>query len=220
MSHRRRGFTLFELIIALGMMSAVSLSLYLSMSTAFKARKSVLAAVKPIRQATIAADLICHDFESLVPVGTTLAPEFIGDRTGVGASNVEFYALGRDAVDEPGPLSEGIRRIELVVDATARPPVLVRRVTRNLLALSESQPEDEIICEGVRTFTLAYYDGTAWQETWDPTLSSSPLPLAIQMVLELEPPADAGDGAMPTRIVRYIPVAVAKPATSASGGTP
>ena len=83
--------------------------------------------------------------------------------------------------------------------------VLLRRVTRNLLATRVEDPEAEVLCRGVRSFDLMYYDGTDWQEDWDSAAHDNTLPLAVLITLELLPedgdPADTeNDGYVVSRV--------------------
>ena len=65
---------------------------------------------------------------------------------------------------------------------------LVRRVTYDLLAAVLPDPTDEIVCRDVASFSLSYYDGMTWQNTWDSTTTggqSGYLPVAVQATIEL-----------------------------------
>ena len=49
------------------------------------------------------------------------------------ADQVEFFTVGQDEPVSPiDPMSEGIRKIQLLVRSDVNPPVLVRRVIKNL----------------------------------------------------------------------------------------
>ena len=65
--------------------------------------------------------------------------------------------------------------------------VLLRLVTRNLLATRVEDPEPEVLCRGVRSFDLMYHDGTDWQEDWDSAEHDNTLPRAVLITLELLP---------------------------------
>jgi type II secretion system protein J len=213
---RRRGFTLMELSLAMGMMAMLALTLYMAMTIALRARDSAAANVAPVRAATVAADLIRQDLESVLPPSGTLAGPFEGYSNG-GLPNgrsdgVEFYCVGRDIARGDSPLAEGIRRVDLLVRSDVNPPVLVRDVNRNLLAQADMPAEEEILCRNVRQFALRYFDGTTWQDTWDSTTMGNVLPLAVEMTLDIDvPPQKAGGQPTPYRIVRVIPLACAKP---------
>ena len=100
-SRRTGGFTLLELILALGLMSMVLASMYASMNVAFRARRAADRNVMPIRSAAIAADLVCQDLESVPPPTGILAGPFIGTYADGAQPNTEldvldFYTVGED----------------------------------------------------------------------------------------------------------------------------
>jgi prepilin-type N-terminal cleavage/methylation domain-containing protein len=211
---RGRGFSLLELILAMTMAAMLALSLYTAMSVTIRARRSAALAVEPTRAAVIAADLLRRDLESVLPPTGVLAGPFIGvhlaGTSGGDSDTAQFCTIGADPrpIDAISPpLSEGIRRVELLVIEDASPPLLVRRVTRNLLASTEPQVEDEIICRGVRSFSLRYFDGLSWQENWDSTTLGDVLPMAVSITLELDDPALQ----TPRRITRVVPLSCAQP---------
>jgi hypothetical protein len=205
------------------MMAMLALTLYMAMTIALRARDSAAANVAPVRAATVAADLIRQDLESVLPPTGTLAGAFEGYSNG-GLPNgrsdaIEFYCVGRDIARGDTPLAEGIRRVDLLVRTDVNPPVLVRDVARNLLAQTDVPPDEEILCRNVRSFGLRYFDGTNWQDTWDSTTMGDVLPLAVEMTLELDvPPQKAGGQPTPYRVIRTIPLACAKPSDTTSTG--
>ena len=212
----RRGFSMIELLLALAMMAMLTLSLYASMRVGMRARKSATAAVSSVRAATIAMDMICRDLESVPPPTGVLAGPFEGLRqsgSGGEADDVQFCCLGADGDQPRLPTREGVRQVELLLRTDVNPPMLVRRVTRNLLASTQVQPEDEILCRNVRSFAVQYFDGTYWQTDWDSTSVGDVLPMAVQIQIELDPGSDAEDRT-PNRITRIIPLACAKPQDS------
>ena len=202
---RQTGFTMLELLVAMAMMGALAVSLYGTLRVAFRARDSATSAIAPVRAAQIAVDLIRTDLESALPPTGTLAERFYGS-FGVetpNASTILFPCAALDPVlptNAPGNVQAvntyspftagGIRRVELYVtqlpDGTMG---LVRRTVHNLpLAVTEPLPQEEIICRGVRTFLLRYFDGLVWQDFWDSTQQLNALPFAVEMMLELERP--------------------------------
>ena len=220
----RPAFTLLELLLALAMTAMLSLSLYMAMSSAMRARDTATASVNRMRAAVLAADLIGKDLESVLPPTGILAGPFIGQNqggAGAEADDLEFACLGADPGLADQPLGEGIRRVELTVRTDVNPPALVRRVTRNLLAQTQPQPEEEILCRNVRSFAVRYYDGATWQDTWDSTTLGDILPFAVEITLEVVNPADRpGQQTSTYKVVRTTPLACAKSAdTSTTGGT-
>ncbi|HYO09331.1 MAG TPA: GspJ family type II secretion system protein [Tepidisphaeraceae bacterium] len=223
---RRRdgGFTLLELILAMGMIAMLSLSLYTAMRIAIQARRTAHAAVEPTRSAAIASDILRLDIENAQPPTGLLKGPFMATHqsgpNGGDADTVQFYTLGRDeqAADDD-PLAEGIRRVELAIRTDVNPPALVRRVTRDLISTTEQQPEEEVLVRDVRSFSLRYFDGTTWQEEWDSTALGDVLPLAVMVTLELNDPlAQDASAVSPRRAQRIITLSCGKLSDSATIG--
>jgi prepilin-type N-terminal cleavage/methylation domain-containing protein len=220
---RRAGFTLIELILSLVMVAMLAGALYMTITVAARARESTAATVAPIRTALLAADLVRQDFEGVLPPTGTLAYEFVGTSAN-GADSLDFYCMGNDAgwnladvpptgqelQDGPQPWSDGLRHVVLTVRTDVNPPVLVRQVTRNLLPTAPVDPDEEVLCRNVRSFTLRYFDGTTWQEEWDSVEQGDVLPLAVQMTLEvmIDSPR-VGEAPRAYKVVRTFPLACA-----------
>jgi prepilin-type N-terminal cleavage/methylation domain-containing protein len=214
----RNAFTLLELILAMSLVAIVSISLYASMYVAFRAKRSAEAAVRPVRGGTVAADLVCRDLESVPPPTGILAGPFVGThqsgaQAGTEHDMIDFYSVGEDFA--PGqqtlPLQEGIRHVQLAVRTDVDPPVLVRRVTRNLLSTTGDIAEEEILCRGVRSFAVRYFDGNAWYADWDSTTTENVLPVAVQIELQIQAdPSMTSSQAQEepfSRVTRTIPLA-------------
>ena len=235
---RRSAFTLLELILALGMVAMLALTLYLGLTVTVRARERALSSVAPVRTALVAADLIRQDLESVLPCKQLLAGPFIGTSQS-GADVVDFFCLGSDvswhatpdALKQQGsgiapasvdvPWSEGPRHVVLYLNTDTQPPSLVRSVTRNLLAPTVPPPDEEILCRNVRSFTVRYFDGTDWQDSWDSTTVGDILPQAVELTFEAVID-DAKPGQQPVvyKVTRAFPLACAVPAdSSTTGGT-
>ena len=228
--NRPQAFTLIELSLSMAMVAMLALSMYTALSVAQLARRNGTANVEQMRAITLAAEVLRHDFESVPPPTGTFAGPFVGIRqTGVGgdADQLEFFTIGQDepvAIDNP--MSEGIRKIQLLVRSEVNPPVLVRRVIKNLRPTVEPLAEEEVICRNVRSFGVRYFDGLAWQESWDSTTLGDVLPTAIAVTLEVNDPTAAASGATPEaavrKMTRVFPLSCGKPVDplSAMGGVP
>lgn len=206
---QRSGFTLLELILASAIMASLALTLYSAMRVGFRARDRVLAAVGPARSGEIAMNLIRRDLESALPPTGLIAGPFLG-QGGTDVSNsssVMFYAVGREpqpvtsltgassATPPQDPTAAGsVVRVELALRSPSTGsgglPLLVRRVTTNLLAATEPEPVEEILCRDVTTFTVRYFDGTQWHDDWDSTQFGDTIPMAVEVTLELLRPND------------------------------
>ncbi|HEX4053969.1 MAG TPA: type II secretion system protein GspJ [Tepidisphaeraceae bacterium] len=202
-SNRRSGFTLLELVIALAMVTIIVATLASSLSLAYHATQRTEAAIAPSRQAAIALDYMSDDLQSALPRGTELAGNFEGtqaqDDRGHEADDLIFYSTAESPqhVDANGEIKE----IEITVEhpLNSSDYVLVRRVTRNLLTDVQPAPDEEIICRGVSSFTLQYFNGSSWNPTWDSTQEDNTIPAAVQVTLELQEPAAGGK----MRTIRY-----------------
>lgn len=246
--HRLRGgFTLLELILAMSMVAMLTVTLYSAMSTAYKAKTAGERAIKPLRAVSIAADMIGRDLESIMmpdPQSVTIlnslstvvpnitSGPFYGTKQSSGngsADWIEFYAVGGDGTGSDLPLSEGIRKVSIGLNTDGEVPNLVRRIVRNPMIssqLSESEPEEEVICPNVRSFTVTYFDGTTWVDEWDSTMLYSsdattsatgtgipaiPMIIKIEMVLNVDNWQQPGQEPNTYMVTRMIPIPIAKP---------
>ena len=188
-SGNARGFTLLEMLVALGLMSVLAAALYTSLHIGFRAQRSASAAVEPVRTAGLALELIRKDLATALPprgilAGTFYAEDRTDESTGHDADTLVWYASA-------GELAEGrcdIVKLELAVAtlADAGERALVRRVTTNLLAPKEPEPTEEVLCRRVTALNLRYFDGLAWLDVWDSTTADDSLPMAVEVTLEIE----------------------------------
>ncbi len=223
------GFTLLELILAMLMAAMLSLALYGAMRSAIQARRTAQRTTQSIRAGSIAMEIICHDLENAFPppavdpnatnVPLTMAGPFQGShQSGGGGDNDDlvFSTLSRDEMaTDNGPLSEGICTVEFYIKSDPSGPILVRRITRNVLAPTQTPGTDELLARNVRSFTVQYFDGTSWQPSWDSTQVGDVLPPAVSVSIVIEDPAAQPDqnGNRPQqRLTRVVPIACAKPA--------
>ena len=211
----RAAFTLLELLVALAMAGIIAGSLYASLRSGFRARAQAEAQVEPIRTAELATGLLRADFESARPATGTLSGPFVGQdltgEQGLAADSVAFYTLGNPTdpllaaagatgtsgnytgMSDPTmlPPAGEARQVEIGIVSYPGPngnsePCLVRRVNTNLLAQVTAEPTEEVLCRGVRALNIRYYDGLAWQDSWDSTLLDDAIPVAVEVTLELD----------------------------------
>ncbi len=208
--HARRGFTLLELVVAMGMVAVLAFSLYASMRIAFRARDSAESSLEPVRTAELAFEFLRQDLNNAIPPGGVLAGSFIGadSQSDEGRSGDALQFFTTAAAPEHPSANGEIKNEQL---ALATPDgysdrCLVRRVVRNLLSQFQVSPDEEVICRGVSALNLRYYNGTTWADSWDSSQQSDALPNAIEITLELDRPAGS---AQPRtyRFVRVFPIA-------------
>jgi prepilin-type N-terminal cleavage/methylation domain-containing protein len=215
-----RGFTLLEMLAALAMTALLAGSLYASLAIAFKARASALGSLQAVRQGQWAVDLVAADLQSAAGPNGILAGTFEGqskDVLGSAGDGLTFYATAEDV--EPNVGIGDIKKIEYAceTDPNSGQPMLVRRLTTNLLATVTPQPQEEVICRNLRNFTLRYFDGSSWQDTWDSTSESDLLPVAVQITVELE--GVSGGSSSQFSKVLLIPCGEAVSTATTSGGS-
>ena len=174
-----RGFTLLELLVAIALMALISGSLYGSLYVGFKAHRSASSVVEPARTAALTLGMLREDFDAALPPTGILAGAFFGT-----AGTLEFFSCAN--VPKEGETACDIRQVDLAVETPAgeSQPVLMRRLTTNLLANSEPAVREQVLCRRVISFSLRYYDGTVWQDSWDSVALGDILPLAVEATLE------------------------------------
>ena len=188
----RRGFSLLELMLALTLMGALIGSLTASLSIAYKSRARVDNALGVLIRMQTAMDDIQMELESALPPGEVFAGNMfcdIDDESPVtNTPYLQWYT--NYPVELPvGTLVRGhIRKVELAL--TTREgythPILVKRTTTNLLSTQVLEPTEQVLCRDVQSMTMSFYDGSDWYDTWDGSTTEEPLPLLIEITIQLQ----------------------------------
>lgn len=184
-----RAFTLLELLVATAMTAVLAGSLYATLHVAFKARRAAIAAVEQMRRAELAVELIWADVEAAVVPRGILAGGFLGEdeteAAGRPSDALMLHCTADGAAETEG--TGDIRMVELACEPAedGEGMILLRRLTLNLLTTTVEEPVEEVLCRGVRSFDLKYFDGTDWQDNWDSAAWDNVLPLAVEVTLEL-----------------------------------
>jgi prepilin-type N-terminal cleavage/methylation domain-containing protein len=184
-------FTLLELLVAMVLMVVVASCLYTALHTGFRARRSAQAAVEPTALAINAIELLKQDICGVLPPGGVLAGAFTGIDSagikGVDADSLEFYTTHTYTGQEQ--LTGGLGRIELLLEEDAESDdgtyLLLRRVTTNLLTPKAVAPEEHVLCRGVASLNLRYFDGSGWLDGWDSAADANSLPLAVEIDIQI-----------------------------------
>jgi prepilin-type N-terminal cleavage/methylation domain-containing protein len=187
----RRAFTLLELLVAMTLMVTAAACLYTALYTGFRAQRSAQLAVEPTAMAINAIELLKQDIGGVLPPTTALAGAFVGTDSagikGVEADSLSFFTTHiYPTDDEP---TGGLGQIELLLeeDADSRDGTycLLRRTTTNLLPLKTADAQEQVLCRGVASLNLRYYDGNDWIDQWDSTADANSLPRAVEIDIEL-----------------------------------
>ena len=208
---KRPGFTLLEMMLAITLLALITASLYSALYIGFKAQRSANSALEPARTATLALELLQQDFDGALPPNpnivsqVVLAGAFAG-ACGVGSGQSDtltFYSCAN--VPQENETGGDIRAVQLSVESVPGDPqpVLLRRVTANLLASTDPVVRQEVLCRRVKSFNLRYFDGSLWNESWDSTGLGNILPVAVEVTLEFAlKPQTAGNPEQTYKITR------------------
>lgn len=226
MRDHREGFTLLEMLTATAMTAVLAGSLYASLYVAFKAKESAMRSVESPRACQVAFEMLRRDIASaVVPRGLLAGPMVGTNALDLADGEGDTLSLHTVATDVETSFGEGdIRLVEYFCQPgeDAGGSTLVRAVTTNLLSTREVEPVQEVVCRGVRAFSLRYFDGTAWQDSWDSTTRDNVLPTAVEVTLELKEPPAESQGQTGYRMTRVLLVPCGQPileeATATAGG--
>ena len=145
------------------------------------------------------AEMLKRDLRGIVAPAGVLTGRFqSGTASAVPGSMVPqgattFYTT-TGAIDDTSPWAEVQKVIYYLKKADSQNTVgkdLVHVVSRNLLPTSQEQLVEQWLMGGVERLQMAFYDGTAWRDTWDSTTpdpltgQTNNLPRAIKVELEL-----------------------------------
>jgi len=186
------GFTLLEVLVAMALMVVIATSLYSSMYVAIRSKDSIEKAVVPYRYLNPAFDFLQKDLACALAPGEVLAGDFQGvdsSSAGLGGADMLMFFTS-NYIPGQEEVACDIAKTEYFVEQTDgwQDPVLVRRRTTNLLSPRTPEGKSEVICRGVRSFNLQYYDGYEWQDDWDSTTQNNMLPAAVLIRMTLKKP--------------------------------
>ena len=185
-----RAFTLLEMLVAMAMMSIIAGSLYASLSIGFKAKESSENSIEVKRSGRIVMDLLKREIVSALPPRGILAGKFLGtdshDESGNDSDSLSFFSAAYSpAEDEVACDIIGVE-IALSTREDTDEIVLVRGVTTNLLSPKSIEPYEDILCSGIESLNLRYYDGYDWLDEWDSGSHDDSLPEAVEISIRFK----------------------------------
>ncbi len=203
-----RGFTLIELVLALGIAAIVLTAINSVFFAALHLRDATVKVAQETMPVERALDIIKKDVAGIMPAGTL--PGVMGtDATMIGVTQplvVEFYtSTGIIHDDYP---SDDVQKVDYwLQDSTNRNSGavgkdLMRGVTSNLLPSSPLAPTAQKILSGVQSFYYSYFDGTNWNNSWSIQLSNTPV--AMKAFLTFAAPKNGSPISPPVQF--YVPV--------------
>lgn len=190
MKSDKRAFTLLELLVAMTMMSIIATSLYASLSIGFKAKENSENSIDATRSAQVVMDLLKQEIVSALPPRGLLAGKFEGTdghgESGNDADSLVFYSAAYNPGEDEVACDIVKVEITILTKAETNESVLVRGLTKNLLSPKSLEPYEDILCSGIESMNIRYYDGYDWLDEWDSGNHEDSLPMAVEVSIRLE----------------------------------
>ena len=185
---KQRGFTLIEMVLAVGVMAIVIVAINAVFFSAVRLRTRTadqLDAAAPVEQAVT---MLRRDLQSAMAPGGILAGDFKAG--GVNEPNLNqpaaleiFTTTG--ALHDNEPWADIQKVTYELLPAAGGGKELFRSVTRNLLNTVSPTVDDQWLLSDVQDFQVSCYDGTQWLDTWDTTAGNTNLPVAVRIRIQL-----------------------------------
>jgi type II secretion system protein J len=193
------GFTLIEMILAIGIAAIVLIAIGSVFFTSLRLRDDTADMVDAASPVDSAVTFMKRDLECAVtPTNGTSKVLSGGFRAGnnltsTGVSDpvaVEMFTAS-GALSDSAPWGD-IQRVTYELKpssgSAAGGQELYRSVTRNLLAAATPDVTEQLMLNGVASLKFSCYDGTQWNDTWDttsPTAINTNLPLAVRVDIQM-----------------------------------
>ena len=204
---RARGFTLVELLVAIVILSLISVLIYNAFASMKRSREGIERVDDRYREGRLAMARMTRELESAfisfhAPINTSLLVErtaFIGT-TGTPADRIDFNSFSNRRLDRNSHVSD---QCELSYFGSSNPDQpgvtdLARRVSTTLDLDPKKGGRVEVLATDIDLFDLQYLDpmSGSWVDTWDTTQSitgqPARLPLQVRIVLVLNGGARQG----------------------------
>lgn len=215
------GFTLIEVLTACMIFAVVVGALSSAFYGAITLREKAYITFErePVR--TYLLTRIKQDLASCVAPSGVLAGPMLGtpeESNQERLDRLEFYSA--TGITDPYHPWGDLQKIEYellepIGGESESGRIFTRTVTRNLLALTEEEPETDRLIDGVQSLEFSYYDGETWTENWDSTAQENELPEAVLVRLVLVSSPDEEASNKPIEII--VPTVMKAVPTPVSG---
>lgn len=221
-------FTLLELLVASTIFAVLAGALYGIFSSALRLREGACAVIERELPATAALHLIRRDLSGMVIPAGTLAGPMLGtsdQKNAASEDQLEFYTTS-GTIDEHSQAPWGdIQKVNYSLASFqtsdgGRDLELVRDVTRNLLASSPPEPEQQRLLGGVQSLKFQYLDSQTWVDSWDSTAKDNHAPTAVKMRIEFALGKDGGPQPEPLELVCTVDTGTTSTGATITTSTP
>jgi type II secretory pathway pseudopilin PulG len=193
------GFTLIEVILALGVSLVVLAALGGVFFGALRLRDRTTALVERTTPLYQALDVVRHDLQAALPPQGVLASTFRnGNVTTAGGAGQGFqFCTASGSIRTDLPWAD-VQMVTYELRDSANNPNagrdLVRSVTRNLLSTAVTPDfTEQLLLSNVRDVQVYCYDGSSWLPSWDSTLGDTNLPVAVRISIQMAAESSADE---------------------------
>lgn len=225
------GFTLVELLVAIAILSMISILIYSAFSNMRLNKDGIQRVSDRYREGRMAMARITRELESAYislhqPIDLSqqvVKTSFIGTR-GTPADRLDFNAFAHVRIDRDSHESD---QAEISYFGASEPKTGVNNLVRRESAKLDQYPEKggrvEVLATDIDLFDLEYLDpltGT-WSETWDTTqatgqLNRMPLQVRVILVMNEGKRASEGKSRQPVRFVTKVSIPIQRPLSFAT----
>ena len=196
-------FTLMEVMLALAVSAIVLAAIGGVFYSAVRLRERTTATLDEAAPLHQALTLLRRDLQGAMPPGGTMTGDFKSGLAGSGMAQ----GIGLQFFTSTGVLNDNAPWGDMQeVTYELREPAqrtktggkdLVRGVSRNLLATTEQEWDEQWLMGNVQSLEFACYDGADWRDSWDTSMGNTNLPSAVRVRILL-----AGDNTANVRNVQ------------------
>jgi type II secretion system protein J len=192
------GFTLIEMILAIGIAAIVLIAVNAVFFAGIRLRDSTQQLVDNETPVDQTMTIMERDLEGVVPPTNGTSKVLSGDfRVGsvMSSGNSEpaaiemFTTTGNLSDSKPwGDLQRVTYELRDPANHNSQGKDLIRSITRDLLTTTTPDVEDQWMMGGIQSLTVSCYDGAQWYNTWDTTgLSSANTNLPVAVRVDIQP---------------------------------
>ena len=241
------GFTLIEVILAVGIFALVLVAINTAFFASMRLRQRTSEVLEEKLPLAHALSVLRRDLQNALPPGGVLAGNFrsegpvttSGAVSGSGTAGAKgapstvmggqntgldfFTSTGHLSDDQPWADTQEVNY--QLMESTNHNAVygkdLVRSVTRNLLATPSQMADVQRLAANIESLEFAYYDGTQWQDAWDTSTGLTGLPTAVRV--RVQPASREGPtlrSVQPLEMIVVLGYAGVTNQTQNVGGTP